>query len=215
MLEVALADINTLPYPAVSPTDNPILNQLLAEIQELRSEVAQLREERKQDRQEIQDLREKREKDRAEFERFKQTHKTFAIQTTNDIDQLFEAAEKKEPEPEEPKSKRYTSKVATHLNDIYDALQDRVKSYAKSAQKWDFMAYWEAEELLDLSHRRISQLAEIARNDPRFIIGWHPKKPNMKVFRLNPFTLGNIAHMAHGAFKSSKNERVDALLNIS
>lgn len=52
MLEVVDTSINTLPYPAVSPADSSILNQLLAEIQELRSEVAQLREDN-------QDLREK------------------------------------------------------------------------------------------------------------------------------------------------------------
>lgn len=52
MLEVVDTSINTLPYPAVPPADSSILNQLLAEIQELRSEVAQLREDN-------QDLREK------------------------------------------------------------------------------------------------------------------------------------------------------------
>jgi chromosome segregation ATPase len=45
MLEIAIASINTLPYPAVSPTDNPILSQLLVELQSLRSEVQELREE--------------------------------------------------------------------------------------------------------------------------------------------------------------------------
>jgi hypothetical protein len=45
MSEIAIASLNTLPYPAVSPADSLVLNQLLAELQTLRSEVAQLREE--------------------------------------------------------------------------------------------------------------------------------------------------------------------------
>jgi hypothetical protein len=53
MIEVATASLNTLPYPAVSP----ILNQLLAELQSLRSEVTQLREERDRDREEIEALK--------------------------------------------------------------------------------------------------------------------------------------------------------------
>jgi chromosome segregation ATPase len=45
MLEIASASLNTLPYPAVSPTENTILNRLLEELQSLRSEVQELREE--------------------------------------------------------------------------------------------------------------------------------------------------------------------------
>jgi hypothetical protein len=51
MLEIAIASLNTLPYPAVSPIDTPILSQLLIELQTLRSEVAQLRE----DNQDLED----------------------------------------------------------------------------------------------------------------------------------------------------------------
>ncbi|MDD5735194.1 MAG: hypothetical protein PHQ39_06965 [Methanothrix soehngenii] len=40
---------------------------------------------------EIEELRSDREKDRAEFERFKATHRTFAVQTTKDIEAIFEA----------------------------------------------------------------------------------------------------------------------------
>lgn len=63
----------------VAPVD--AIQSLLATVQELKAEVRQLREDR--------------EKDKVEFERFKKTHSTFAVQTTNDIDQLFEVVEKK------------------------------------------------------------------------------------------------------------------------
>ena len=52
MIEIALAGINTLPYPAVPQSENAILNQVLTELRELKEEVAQLREEN-------QDLKEK------------------------------------------------------------------------------------------------------------------------------------------------------------
>ena len=99
------------------------------------------------------------------------------------------------PEPEPPKE--YSPKVASHLDEIVKALVDRENQSKLSGQKWDYMAFWEVEQLLDLSHRRISQLADIARNDPRFALGWHPRKKNMKVFRLNHFDLGFIAHELH------------------
>jgi chromosome segregation ATPase len=95
-----------------------------------------------------------------------------------------------QPEP----AVEHGSKVKGHLNEIYDALQERAKSCANTVKKWDFMTFWEAEKLLDLSHRRISQLAEIAKNDPRFVIGWHPKKHNTKIIKLNPFrSMGHAA----------------------
>jgi hypothetical protein len=118
-----------------------------------------------------------------------------------------------EPEKE---AKTYSSKVVKHLDTIYEALQERAKSCAHSAQKWDFMSFWDAAQLLDLSHRRISQLAEIARNDPRFIIGWHPKKPNTKVFRISPYNLGNLVHTMSPAFsRSTRDMRVNELLVVS
>jgi len=105
-----------------------------------------------------------------------------------------------EPEPQ----KEYSSKVASHLDEIVKALVDRENQSKLSGQKWDYMAFWEVEQLLDLSHRRISQLADIARNDPRFALGWHPRKKNMKVFRLNHFDLGFIAHELHKEMNGRK-----------
>ena len=106
------------------------------------------------------------------------------------------------PEPEPPKE--YSPKVASHLDEIVKALIDRENQSKLSGQKWDYMAFWEVEQLLDLSHRRISQLADIARNDPRFALGWHPRKKNMKVFRLNHFDLGFIAHELHKEMNGRK-----------
>jgi len=96
--------------------------------------------------------------------------------------------------PPSPEPGEYSFKVASHLDEIVKALLDRENQSKQSGQKWDYMAFWEVEQLLDLSHRRVSQLANIARNDPRFALGWHPKKKNMKVFRLNHFNLGDIAY---------------------
>jgi len=106
--------------------------------------------------------------------------------------------------PEQEPPKEYTSKVASHLDEIVKALVDRENQSKLSGQKWDYMAFWEVEQLLDLSHRRISQLADIARNDPRFALGWHPRKKNMKVFRLNHFDLGFIAHELHKKMNGEK-----------
>lgn len=106
--------------------------------------------------------------------------------------------------PEQEPPKEYSSKVASHLDEIVKALVDRENQSKLSGQKWDYMAFWEVEQLLDLSHRRISQLADIARNDPRFALGWHPRKKNMKVFRLNHFDLGSIAHELHKEMNGKK-----------
>lgn len=100
--------------------------------------------------------------------------------------------------------KECSSKVAAHLDEIVKALLAREKQCQHTGQKWDYMAFWEVEELLGLSHRRVSQLADIARNDPRFTIGWHPRKKNMKVFRLNHFTLGDMACQLHEVLKDKK-----------
>jgi hypothetical protein len=90
-----------------------------------------------------------------------------------------------------------TQKVSGHFEEIVKALSAREQQCESTGQKWDYMAFWVVEELLGLSHRRVSQLADIARNDPRFAIGWHPRKKNMKVFRLNHFTFGDMAFQLH------------------
>jgi DNA-binding transcriptional regulator YiaG len=59
------------------PEDQLIAELIAKAVQPLKDEITQLREER--------DL------DRAEFERFKATHRAFAVQTGKDIDALFEA----------------------------------------------------------------------------------------------------------------------------
>lgn len=102
-------------------------------------------------------------------------------------------------EPKEP-----SQKVVEHLEEIAKALSAREQQCKNTGQKWDYMAFWEVEGLLGLSHRRVSQLADIARNDNRFAIGWHPRKKNMKVFRLNHFTLGDMACQLHKVLKDKK-----------
>jgi predicted nuclease with TOPRIM domain len=57
MTNLAEPIIYSLPYPAVSPSENAILNALLAELQAVREEVAQLREEQGRNHEEILDLR--------------------------------------------------------------------------------------------------------------------------------------------------------------
>ena len=193
MIDVAKA-ISSLPFEAVPQSENAILNQLLAELQGLREEVATLREEN-------QDLKEK----------------VVALESTElqDIDRIcVDIAQDRQritklEKPPEQKNKPYSPKVAAHLDDIYGALQERERSCKGAARKWDFISFWEAAELLDLSHRRISQLADIARNDPRFIISWHPKKKNTKVFKINSINLGNLASIAHETFRAK-----DGLLGV-
>jgi chromosome segregation ATPase len=190
MIEVAAASLNTLPYPAVSPvspTESTILNQILAELLSLRSEVAQLREERAQDLKEIEALKVK-----LEVLEATQDH-----QAENQFIQLRLINGLREEVHKDTEPKGHGSKVKDHLNEIYDALEARERACKGSAQKRDFMTFWEVEELLELSRARVSQLADIAKNDPRFTIGWHPKRKNAKIFKLNPFrSLGHIAaHM--------------------
>jgi uncharacterized coiled-coil DUF342 family protein len=182
-LKVA-SNINALLYPTTSTTENAILAQVFEVLQELREEVQQLRDDRDRDQAEIQALRTEV---RALQKSQDQGYEALALNIARDRQRLTALEHPKE----EPKA--YTSKVATHLDATYEALKAREKACEDRAQKIDFMSFWEVEQLLDLSHRRISQLAEIAANDPRFIIAWHPKKNNRKVFRINPFTQGNLA----------------------
>jgi FtsZ-binding cell division protein ZapB len=92
MTEVASARINTFgPSPKAgfeSPSEQLIV-LTYAQLQDLIKEAVEQAIQPLQD--EIEELRSDREKDRAEFERFKATHRTFAVQTTKDIEAIFEA----------------------------------------------------------------------------------------------------------------------------
>jgi uncharacterized protein YigA (DUF484 family) len=96
MLEVATASINTFgsesPKADFVPHSDQLISLTYAQLQDL------IREATEPLREELQDLKEEITQNRAEFDRFKATHKAFAVQTTNDIDQLFEAMIKK-PQP--------------------------------------------------------------------------------------------------------------------
>ena len=85
MTEVAIARINTFgPSPKAgfeSPSEQLIV-LTYAQLQDLIKEAVEQAIQPLQD--EIEELRSDREKDRAEFERFKATHRTFAVQTTKE-----------------------------------------------------------------------------------------------------------------------------------
>lgn len=92
MNNVANASINTFgPSPKAgfeSPSEQ-LITLTYGQLQDLI--VRAVREASQPLQDEIEELRSDREKDRAEFERFKATHRTFAVQTTKDIEALFEA----------------------------------------------------------------------------------------------------------------------------
>jgi hypothetical protein len=176
MLEIALAGINSFASPA--PTAD-FVQALLGELQALREEVARLQGDNQSLHDHLTALETQQEAD----------EESFALDIAHDRRRITKLEAPTEPEPKE-----ITSKVDAHLWEIYNALLARETLCEKTAQKINFMAFWEVEELLGLSHRRVSQLAEIAANDPRFIIAWHPKKHHMKVFKINQFgTLGQSA----------------------
>lgn len=206
MIEAALA---TYSFPTGEP-ERPaliavpvsILEQILSEVQALRDQVALQGEE-------IQDLRDHTASQDAELATLKLQVNALEANQELEVERLALdiASDRRRISkleiPLEPDQKARSSKVERHLNAICDSLQTRERQCKATGQKHDFMAYWEVEELLGLSHRRVSQLADIAKNDPRFVIGWHPRKKNMKVFRLNPFEFGRVAAELQKSFKAN------------
>lgn len=161
----------------VVPVD--VLQSLLQEVHSLKKEVQDLKEKiAALDAQQLQDI------------------ENLALDIAHDRQRITKL------ETTEPKER--SRKVVAHLEEIAKALSAREQQCQHTGQKWDYMAFWEVEEHLGLSHRRVSQLADIARNDPRFTIGWHPRKKNMKVFRLNHFTLGDMACQLHKVLNDKK-----------
>ena len=139
----------------VPPADEPVfiltssqLKELIAQaIQPMKDEIAQLREEKAQDR--------------AEFERFRTTHKQFAIQTGKDIDALFAANLATTAKPETNK------KTTDHIDDLHRLMiEDRSQqiSIAKAAR------------LLGISKERMRQLKPLILQDGRFEMGWSTVK---------------------------------------
>lgn len=144
----------------------------------------------------LQEVQQLRDKVKSLEGRQDQDFERLAIDIAHDRQRI---AKLESTEPKEP-----SQKVAAHLEEIAKAILAREMQYKNSGQKWDYMAFWEVEELLGLSHRRVSQLADIARNDPRFAIGWHPRKKNMKVFRLNHSSLGDMTYQLHKVLNNKK-----------
>lgn len=73
---------------AVSPSEH-LITLTYGQLQELITQAVERTIQPLQD--EITALREERDQDWAEFERFKAAHRAFAVQTTKDLDALFEA----------------------------------------------------------------------------------------------------------------------------
>jgi Fic family protein len=75
---------------------------------------------------------EERDQDRAEFDRFRATHKTFAVQTTKDLDALFEATEKATTTPTaQPKGEKTIARIAR----IEEVLKTRGPSTLKELER--------------------------------------------------------------------------------
>jgi hypothetical protein len=152
MIEVATASINTFgtlsPKADFVPPSDQLITLTYSQLQDL------IREATEPLREEIQDLKEEVAQDRVEFDRFKATHKAFAVQTTNDIDQLFGAVEK----TTEP-TKKTTDRVETLHRLMLEEKTQQV-SIAKAAR------------LLGLTKERVRQLKPLILADGRFEIGW-------------------------------------------
>lgn len=93
MDNVALAPINSFASTAMQadfvPNSEQLVTLTYGQLQELITQAVEKAIQPLQD--EITALREERVQDRAEFERFKAAHRAFAVQTTKDLDALFEA----------------------------------------------------------------------------------------------------------------------------
>jgi hypothetical protein len=92
MNKVALASINSfgpVPKADFAPTSEQLITLTIGQLQDLIVQAVQEAVQPLQD--EIAQLREDRAQDQAEFERFKVTHRQFAVQVGKDIDALFEA----------------------------------------------------------------------------------------------------------------------------
>ena len=146
-------------------------------IQPLEDKIAQLRDDRAQDR--------------AEFERFKATHRAFAVQTTKDLDALFEANLKPTATPQ-PSTKTTTKKTSDHIDEIALILANRERGLVQSAAPKHYltklrkegMTFSQLASVMGLTVDRIRQLSRIAATDQRFNITWHPRKKNTKIIKL-------------------------------
>ncbi len=164
--ELVLMSMDTLSFGHKEfsvPTSEQLVTLTYGQLQEIITQAVQkaiqpLREE-------IAALKDQRGQDRAEFERFKATHRAFAVQTTKDLDALF-AANLKPTAPPQPPSKKTTD----HIDDLHRLMvEDRSQqvSIAKAAR------------LLGISKERMRQLKPLIMQDGRFDLGWgqvHGKK---------------------------------------
>jgi len=148
---------------AVSPSEQ-LITLTIGQLQELITQAVQKAIQPLQD--EITALRTERDQDRAEFERFKASHRAFAVQTTNDLDALFEANLKATATPQ-PSTKTTTKKTSDHIDELHRLMvEDRTQqvSIAKGAR------------LLGISKERMRQLKPLIMQDGRFELGWSQVK---------------------------------------
>jgi len=190
MSEIASASINNFGTSSpkadfVPPSEEPIFILTASQLQDLITQAVEQATEPIM--QEIQDLREQRVQDRAEFDRFRTAHKIFAVQTTNDLDQLFDAVEKPTTTPVKP-----TQKTQDHISEIAHILGNKEKRlieghaprvYVDKLRK-EGLSFSQLANVMGLSVDRIRQLSRIAATDQRFNVTWHPRKKNTKIIKL-------------------------------
>ena len=171
MTNLAEPIIYSLPYPAVSPSENAILNSLLSELQSLKEEVAQLRDQRDQDQHEIQDLRQQLE---AHEDRLR-NHGDRIAGLTLAQDDIEATLTKPTEKPAEP-----TEKTTDHINQLARVMtEDRRHAVSVAV----------AARLLGISKERMRQLKPLLLADGRFELGWDRQRGQKKrvVIRLKQF----------------------------
>jgi len=168
MDNVALAPINSFASTAMQadfvPNSEQLITLTYGQLQELITQAVEKAIQPLQAR--ISALEDEKDRDRAEFERFKATHKQFAVQTTNDLDALFEANLKPTAAPQ-PSTKTITKKTSDHIDDLHRLMvEDRTQqvSIAKAAR------------LLGICKERMRQLKPLIMSDGRFELGWSQVK---------------------------------------
>jgi hypothetical protein len=148
---------------AVSPSEQ-LITLTIGQLQELITQAVQKAIQPIQD--EIASLKEQQTQNQAEFERFKAAHRAFAVQTTNDLDALFEANLKPTATPQ-LSTKTTTKKTSDHIDELHRLMvEDRTQqiSIAKGAR------------LLGISKERLRQLKPFIMQDGRFELGWSTVK---------------------------------------
>jgi HPt (histidine-containing phosphotransfer) domain-containing protein len=178
MIEIVDTSINTLPFLAVSPTDNPILSRLLVELQSLRSEVQELREDN-QDliKKAIQPLQDEILDLKAMIDR--QDEKIGAMEAIElqDINRVC---------VDIAQDRQRISKLEHSPGETDEGRAEKLKGYLTAKRKANMKpeaSFTEARTYLEVSRSQFSQL--ISKLDPReFVIYPHPLNYKAKMIGL-------------------------------